>query len=878
MSSQYEILDWNEFEAGIEIEKKGLLASEVVGKEEDFHCAEVNKELVMFLKDITTVLTNCFAKYPAFQQFFDKEFIDFTTFYKFDSLMEIVLFGDFLFMDKEIFPLLDNKGEFNQGYLKDYRSFFSEWVELKEQEHFNAKEYIKSSLSLTSQIQDLSCHCQECLAEYRTDIRNVAYEEGLKIIDNAVELMRSSLDKGIPVCSDIFYELKQEIRTHLKNLRQKLKRASINKLELEMKDTMSESFNSPSIIAKEYSQGLISEFKQLLQNENVRRDLISDVQYERFFVQLKSSLWKNWNYLEREFRKLLKSVLLIKRQDISSKILIDYLGEFWVHSNARQIKRKVIYHAGPTNSGKTYHAVEALSKVKKGCYLAPLRLLAGELFDTLNQKGVPTTLLTGEEVVEVPDATHYSSTIEMARFDEPFDCCVIDEVQMLSDSQRGWAWTRAFINIFSPEVHICGDESVLDLVKKIVALTGDELEVRYYERMTSLEVEQQKIKLGELDKGDAVIVFSRRNALKYKKDIEHLGLKVSIIYGRLSPEVRREQARKFDKEETDVIVSTDAISMGMNLPIRRIVFSTLTKFFNAKEHKITNSEIKQIAGRAGRYGRFPTGYVNCLSRVENGIEDVNLALKSDLKQKDVAMVGPDLEIFRQVNDALTNQGLPNLSLPEFLRLFNTMDFESPFCCVDLTDMIEIAEMVEEADSKNIMNDSEIFGFACAPVNLGLMDHVQYFITLLRSFAYERNSTNELIDASSDDIDYLETAIKCVELYQWLSRHFNNKNFIYDEVKLADNKSLAIEKLNELLSKKIIVTCSSCGKKLDDGHKFNICEVCFKDRRFSYKKKPAYGTGAGGHKKKSSKNSASKKSPGKKYLGKKKKSFKRRQGT
>jgi len=870
------MLDWNEIEAAIEVEKKGILASNSAENENDFYSKEIQTELITFLKEVTTQLDLFFKKYPSLQNLFDKEFIAFEFFYKFDSMIEIILFGDFLFMDKEIFPLLNDNGEFNSDYLADYLIFFKEWVSLKESSHLSTKKQIKENLTIDTLVKDLNCHCQECVAEYRTDLRNVAYSLGLEIIDQAAVKMRAQLDAGIPICSDLFYDLKQEIRNYLKKLRQKLKRASINKLELELKEAINGSFTLPAPIAEEYTVGLIIKFKDLLKNENVRRDIISDIQYERFFFQLKTNLWKNWGYLEREFRKLLKSVLLIKRQDISSKILIEYLGEFWIHSSARQIKRKIIYHAGPTNSGKTYHAVEALSKVKKGCYLAPLRLLAGELFDTLNQKGVPTSLLTGEEVIDIPDATHYSSTIEMARFEEPFDCCVIDEIQMLTDYQRGWAWTRAIVNMFCPEIHICGDASVLELVEKIVKLTGDDLEVRYYERMTALEVEKRKIKLGELEKGDAVIVFSRRNALKYKRDIEYLGFKVSIVYGRLSPEVRREQARKFDKEETDVIVSTDAISMGMNLPIRRIVFSTLTKFYNSKEHQINPSEIKQIAGRAGRYGRFPTGYVNCLSRVENGIEDVESALESELEQKDVAMVGPDLEIFRQVNDALSNQGLPTLSLPEFLRLFNTMDFEHPFCCVNLSEMIELAEMVEEADGNNVMSDSEIFGFACAPVNLGLVDHVQYYLTLLRSFAYGRNSVNDLIDAESDDIDYLETTIKCVELYQWLSRHFNRKNFEYDESVLGDNKSKAIDKLNTLLSKKIIKTCSSCGQKVDDGHKFNICESCFKDRRFSYKKKSSFRkpSGSGSSKKTTKKSSTRRYSSSKNSSANKSKSFSR----
>ena len=109
-----------------------------------------------------------------------------------------------------------------------------------------------------------------------------------------------------------------------------------------------------------------------------------------------------------------------------------------------------------------------------------MRLLASELYDTMNNKGAVTTLLTGEEVIEVDGATHYSSTIEMARLNEEFDCCVIDEIQMITDPQRGWAWTRALVNVISPEIHLCGDPSVLELVKKILKLTGDELEIKEY--------------------------------------------------------------------------------------------------------------------------------------------------------------------------------------------------------------------------------------------------------------------------------------------------------------------------------------------------------------------------------------------------------------
>ena len=100
---------------------------------------------------------------------------------------------------------------------------------------------------------------------------------------------------------------------------------------------------------------------------------------------------------------------------------------------------------------------------------------------------------------------------------------------------------------------------------------------------------------------------------------------------------------------------------------------------------------------------------------------------------------------------------------------------------------------------------------------------------------------EPVEYQSDDIDYLETAIKCVELFQWLSRHFNGKNFSFSDQELLENKTLAVEKLNTLLSNKIVKACASCGVKLDEKSKFAICEECFQNKRFRGKRR---GSGYG----------------------------------
>ncbi|GAB4013754.1 MAG: hypothetical protein Fur0010_10960 [Bdellovibrio sp.] len=836
-----------DFESLINIldsERKSIIKLNNFSQEdEDFIRSNEDAKLVLFtLEKIQKLLNDLFSEYPSLIGLFNEEFMNYHEFIQRDVILDLAFLEDCLFPEKEAY-FFGQDGGINQNILDLHVKAFVDWTGEKKNKHLATQLLIKENFTLELKTQSLECNCVSCLADYRTRLREFIFDQCTGIIDAGYERISQHMNRHMNEISELYTEMQRNLDQLFHSIRFKLKRSTINRLESQVKVCIREKFTYPSELAIRQRNNLIPFFKQQLLEEDMKEDLITEEEYDRFIAQLSTNIWRNDRFLSKEFKKLLKSITFLKRKDISGKILQDYLGEFWIHSQARTIKRKIVYHMGPTNSGKTYHAIEKLCAAKKGCYLAPLRLLAAELYDTMNQKGVKTTLLTGEEVIELEGATHYSSTIEMAKLHEYFDCCVIDEIQMITDSQRGWAWTRALVNVFADEIHICGDPSVLDLIKKIVELCGDELEIRNYDRMTKLNVEHRPITLGELQKSDALIVFSRRNALKYKADLERLGFKVSIVYGRLSPEVRREQARKFDKGETDIIVATDAISMGMNLPIRRIVFSTLTKYIDNKEIPITESEIKQIAGRAGRFQRFPTGFVTCLQKEENGIEQISDALSATLEQQTKCMVGPDLEIFSQVNEALEDNGLSRLKLSEFLRLFNTMNFQQPFFCVDLKEMIELAEMVEDADSLNKLTSAEQFGFACSPVNLGLIEHVQYYVWILNNYVSGNIIKNDMIDYRSSDIDYLETSIKCIELYQWLARHFGKNLFKFDEQDLLYNKGLAIEQLNTLLSDKIVPTCSSCGCKLPEKSRFPICDECFKARRFGRNGRSKRGFGA-----------------------------------
>ncbi len=93
---------------------------------------------------------------------------------------------------------------------------------------------------------------------------------------------------------------------------------------------------------------------------------------------------------------------------------------------------------------QTYQALQRLREADPaaggGLYCGPLRLLALEIYEKLNREGIYTDLLTGQEKREVPFASHISSTLEMVNISKKYDVVVIDEIQMIADESRGYAW------------------------------------------------------------------------------------------------------------------------------------------------------------------------------------------------------------------------------------------------------------------------------------------------------------------------------------------------------------------------------------------------------------------------------------------------------
>lgn len=248
-----------------------------------------------------------------------------------------------------------------------------------------------------------------------------------------------------------------------------------------------------------------------------------------------------------------------------------YPSEWYPKARSRQ--RDIHLHVGPTNSGKTYHALKRLEQAEAGVYAGPLRLLAQEVFTRMNSSGKRCILVTGEER-RSPDeelkASLVSCTVEMMPMNAVLDVAVIDEIQMIGSPDRGWAWTQAFLGVNAKEVHLCGEERAVPLIQELSAFIGDRLHIHKYDRLSPLEVMWHSLNgnLKQLKKGDCIVSFSVMGIHSMKQDVEKAtGRKVAIVYGSLPPETRAQQARLFNdpNNDYDFLVASDAIGMGLNL-------------------------------------------------------------------------------------------------------------------------------------------------------------------------------------------------------------------------------------------------------------------------------------------------------------------------
>ena len=482
---------------------------------------------------------------------------------------------------------------------------------------------------------------------------------------------------------------------------------------------------------------------------------------------------------------------------------------------ARSIKRKFILHVGPTNSGKTHDSLEKLKAANRGAYLGPLRLLALEVFDRFNSDGVLCSMITGEEMIETPGATITASTIEMMNTTLRYDVVVVDEVQMIDDKYRGYNWTKAILGLYADEIHLCMAPEAEKITIQLINECGDSYEVVRHQRATELIFDESNVALDEIQPGDALIVFSRRSVLSLAADLETVGLKASVIYGNLPPASRREQVRRFNEGDTQVVVSTDAIGMGLNLPIRRIIFMETIKFDGVSRRKLLPQEIKQIAGRAGRFGMYEKGFVLSI--------DDKYHIKKCLSQETT----PIQNAYLGFSEALAN--LP-YSLPEITNAWSLLSPPILYNKMDLTEMLDLYNfLLRETNVISECTREEVYRMITCSVDQKNDSVVMLWFGYCRQ--YKTTSTLVFPVQRSAQLKDLEDYYKCLDLYYQFACKMKKP---CDIEKLTKEKLRTEKEIGKILMKQKMSfkrRCRFCGETLPYNYPYGICESCYEHSEY-----------------------------------------------
>ena len=486
-----------------------------------------------------------------------------------------------------------------------------------------------------------------------------------------------------------------------------------------------------------------------------------------------------------------------------SALLMKYNPDSLIEK-ARALKRVFVLHVGPTNSGKTYDAVNALKSSRCGTYLGPLRLLALEMFDKINASGVPCSLLTGEESIPVEGAGIVASTIELCDFRRHYKVAVIDEAQLVTDSDRGSAWLKAMCLVDAEEVHICLAPEALSYIESLVRQFGDPYSVVRHERLVPLVYAGKLNSFDEIQPHDAVICFSRKNVLSTAAHLERSGIRASVIYGALPPAARRSEVQKYTSGETSVIVATDAIGMGISLPIRRVIFSEVQKFDGKTQRPLTGGEIRQIAGRAGRYGMFDLGEVLTMDDsdiVENGLRFTVSQIRT-----------PCIAFPREV--LATDYPLDTL-----LRTWQRLPGSKSFKREDVSDALVLYSMLRSSCEGK---DRElIYDLITCPVDTGLQELLIYWLTCARAILRSRRIPEPHFD--TDTLQGCELQYKAYDVHHQLLQRIGQPD------SCSEQREEVCRRIAELMAEdksQYIRRCKSCGKELPLGYTFNLCPACY----------------------------------------------------
>ena len=474
---------------------------------------------------------------------------------------------------------------------------------------------------------------------------------------------------------------------------------------------------------------------------------------------------------------------------------------------------KIVAVLGPTNTGKTYLAIEKMLEFNSGIFGFPLRLLAREVYDKCVTKvGIEkVALITGEEKIIPDSAQYFICTVESMPKNKSVDFVAVDEIQMCADKERGHIFTDRLLNSRGEVLTMFLGSQIME---NIISDLLPKVEFVKKNRFSTLTYSGYK-KISRLDRKSALIAFSIEEVYALAELVRRQKGGAAIVMGSLSPKTRNAQVELYQSGDVDYLVATDAIGMGINMDIEQISFSSLKKFDGKKTRRLGTTEISQIAGRAGRYKNDGTFGVtgDCqnleigeIERIENHkLDSVKILYwrNSKLNFQDISDLINSLELkprnlnLMRISDSIDENVLRFLVKDKKLK-FSNNNLELLWeCC-------QIPDFQKKAYGQHVDLVSGVFNFLTSKKNKIPND-------------FMKNQLKHL-DKYHGNIDMITNRISNVRTWSYVA---NKKNWVENSdywIELSKNiEDNLSEKLHQELSKIFIdkrISVLSRGLKQD----------------------------------------------------------------
>ena len=465
-------------------------------------------------------------------------------------------------------------------------------------------------------------------------------------------------------------------------------------------------------------------------------------------------------------------------------------------------QHKITAVLGPTNTGKTFFAIETMLSFDSGMIGFPLRLLAREVYDKIIKKTNPdkVALITGEEKIIPTNAKYFLCTVESMPINKHLEFVGIDEIQMCADHERGHIFTDRLLNLRGEKLTMfMGSSSIKSIINKL----GEDTEFINKNRLSKLSYTGHK-KISRINRKTAIIAFSTEEVYAIAELVRRQKGGAAIVMGSLSPKTRNAQVELYQSGDVDFLVATDAIGMGINMDLENVYFSNLKKFDGKKLRRLNLSEIGQIAGRAGRYlndGNFGiTGdckEINAddVESLENHkFEEINILFwrNSNLNFNN------SISLIKSLEEKPHRNWLKKIHecedekvLKYFLKDMKTHNIKDDQKTLNLLwECCQIPDFVKKTYGNHLEVVSKVFSFLNSPHGKITNDYMR--LQLMK------------LDKLEGNVDSLSNRIANVRTWSYVSNKINwveNQNYWIEKTKLLEDR--LSDRLHEELTKTFI---------------------------------------------------------------------------